>query len=76
MVAFYKGWPWNKRKRINVLTFIRLKDEANFFIESFLEVLYFPSTIVVKTKNLDDKFLRTFLILCFQSVGSKSITYI
>ena len=51
MVAFYKIWPWNKLKQLNVLRVIRLKGEVNFFMERFLEVLYFPSTFAVKTEN-------------------------
>ena len=51
MVAFYKIWPWNKLKQLNVLRVIRLKGEVNFFMKRFLEVLYFPSTFAVKTEN-------------------------
>ena len=35
---------------------IRLEGEATFLIGKFLQVLYFPSTAVVKTENLEEGF--------------------
>ena len=41
----------------------------NFFTGMFLQVLYLPSTTVVKTEDLEEGFLRSFfLILHFQSL--------
>ena len=41
----------------------------NFFIGMFLQVLYLPSTTVVKTEDFEEGFLRSFcLILHFQSL--------
>ena len=33
----------------------------NFFIEMFLQVFYLPSTTVIKTRDLEGAFLRSFL---------------
>ena len=49
---------------------IRLEGEVTFLIGKFLQVLYFPSTAVVKTENLEEEFLRDFfLILSFPPLG-------
>lgn len=53
LVPFYKVWPWNQLKGLDVFSVIRLKDEVKFSIGKILQVLYFPSTFVVKTKNLE-----------------------
>ena len=42
-VSFYKVWPWNKLKELDVFIFVRLNGEVNFVIETFLQVLYFPT---------------------------------
>ena len=53
LVPFYKVWPWNQLKGLDVFSVIRLKGEVKFSIGKILQVLYFPSTFVVKTKNLE-----------------------
>ena len=43
----------------------------NFLIGMFLQVLYLPSTTVVNTKDLEERFLRSFFsILYFQLLGT------
>ena len=43
----------------------------NFFIGMFLQVLNLPRTTVVKTEDLEERFLSSiFLILRFQSLGN------
>ena len=43
----------------------------NFFIGMFLQVLNLPRTTVVKTEDLEERFLSsTFLIFHFQSLGN------
>ena len=54
---FYKGWPLNKLKMFSV---IRLEGYINFFIGKFFQVLHFPSTAVVKTKNFEEGFVRSY----------------
>ena len=54
-----KVWPWNKLKGF-MLSVIRLEDEVNFFIEKFLQVFCFRCIAVVKTENLEARFLRGF----------------
>ena len=50
---------------------IRLESYMNFFTGMFLQVLYLPGTIVAKTEDLEEGFLRKFfLILLFQSLGT------
>ena len=45
----------------------------NFFIGMFLQVLNLPRTTVVKTEDIEERFLSSiFLILHFQSLGDKS----
>ena len=57
-------------KVLGVFSVIRLEGEVNFFTGKFLQVLYFPSTAVVKIENLEEGFLRSiFSIFCFQSLG-------
>ena len=43
-----------------MLSVIRLESYVNFFIGKVLQVLYFPSTAVVKAENLEEEFLRSF----------------
>ena len=48
---------------------IVLKSYMNFFIGMLLQVLYLPSTIVVKREDLEEGFLKSFFkILHFQSL--------
>ena len=42
----------------------------NFFIGMFLQVLNLPRTTVVKTEDLEERLLSTFLIFHFQSLGN------
>ena len=44
----------------------------NFFIGMFLQVLYLPSTTVVKTEDFDERFLRSF---CFNFAFSVIVNF-
>ena len=54
-----------------VFDVIRLEGYMNFLIGMFLQVLYLPSTTAVNTKDLEERFLRSFFsILYFQLLGT------
>ena len=55
----YKVWPWNKLKGC-VFNVFRVEGTWISFIVMFLQVLYLPSTTVVKTEYLEQGFLRNF----------------
>lgn len=49
LTFFYKVWPWNKLKSLDVFSVIRLKGELRVFIGKILQVLYSRSILVIKT---------------------------
>ena len=42
----------------------------NFFIGMFLQVLYLPTTTVVKTEDLEEGFLRVFFNFVLSVIGN------
>ena len=53
-----------------MFTAIRLEGYFNFFIGMFLQLLYLPSTTVVKTEDLEDGLLRSFFNFSLSIIGN------
>ena len=49
---------------------IRLEGSMNFFVGMFLQVLYLLSTTVVKAKDLEEEFLRSFFNFALSVIGN------
>ena len=43
----------------NEFSIVKLKSEIDVFIRKFLNVFYFPSSLVIVAKSLDKRFMRS-----------------